>query len=288
MKKAAIIATSIWGLVVLCLLIYLALERPSAPGLPSRPEAPGPGNGAARPFENHPPTAAFKSPAAARESPAGATYFDIKGNLAFPGWMIESAMQLPPDIGADEALALVQEAVRRFYLAYGYINVEVFCQLASDDPPLFEMQITEGKRFVWEDLQIESKSLPAENLRRFFAVEKGHAVNMLEHVKSLADLADAFQEQGYLTFSYVPTITADEDRGTFSTKINVKEGPRYILADVSLNLPDAGKVMNDLIGRPCNMFEISRRLTRLGLVMGDVRIERNAERGEVYIRSKSN
>jgi len=221
------------------------------------------------------------------EGRAAAMYFDIKGNDAFPAWMIRSALQASPEAWQEESIPLIQEAVRRLYLAYGYINVQVSCQVAPGDPPLVQLEIAEGTKFVWDNFQIVSKTLPVDSLRHFFAVEKGHAVNMLEHVKSLADLADAFQEQGYLSFSYIPEVQADKDLGTFSTTINVKEGPRYILADVSLDLPDARLAMNDLIGHPYSMFEINRRLTRIGLGMGDVRIERNTQRGEVYIRSKS-
>jgi hypothetical protein len=287
MKNAAFILTVVWGLLVLCLLLFLSLDRPMTPVPYSQAVASHPRTATELEREDAVPAAKPRRIVPASSTRARAYHFDIQGNEKFPEWIIRRAVRLLVDADAEASIAYIREAVRRFYLAYGYINVQVSCQIVPGEPPLVQVEIEEGKRFVWDEFQIESKTLPEEGLRQFFATEKGHTVNMLEHVQSLADLADAFQEQGYLSFSYVPDVRFDEQLGTFSTKINVKEGPQYILADVSLESPEARSIMNDLIGRPCSMFDISRRLTRLGLEWGDVKVVRNAERGEVYIRSKS-
>ena len=94
---------------------------------------------------------------------------------------------------------------------------------------------------------------------------------------------DDFRERGYMDCSLTPTLSTDDAMGQVNLKVDVSEGPRYIVHDILLESPHAQSILSKLQGQVFSPSLYKSLLDQAGLTETDIRLEFNASRGEISI-----
>jgi outer membrane protein assembly factor BamA len=97
--------------------------------------------------------------------------------------------------------------------------------------------IEEGKRYTWGDVIVLSDSLPAEAVAGLFQIEREWPANLSDLKEMLDSNRSNFQARGYMDCSITPQMSYDDETGQISVRIELHEGPRYVVREIALDSP---------------------------------------------------
>jgi hypothetical protein len=85
--------------------------------------------------------------------------------------------------------------------------------------------------------------------------------------------------------SYTPTYSIDVATSQYNLQLDIHQGPRYVINEVSLDSPNAQSLFGELQGEFYSPSVFESLLAQSGLTTDDIRLEFDASLGEVSIFS---
>ena len=209
--------------------------------------------------------------------------FVFTGNASVSTAQLREFVRLLDGQDRNEDLKKLINKINEVYRAYGFLQAKVTAEPDRSDPAKISISIDEGKQYRWGDIEATSEILPQSTIMTMFHVEKGWPANLADMRNMLHAYVANFQEQGYMDCAFTPQMSFNDKTGEVSLKVDVSEGPRYIVRDVSLDSPNAQSVFSKLQGQTFSPSLYLSLLTQTGLTDKDIRLEFDRSRGEISI-----
>ncbi len=204
----------------------------------------------------------------------------FQGNRNIPTSYIQDTLRLE---GKADEPAEVLNKVREIYLAFGFLRVTVQVGRDPADPSKMLVGIEEGRPYTWGDVKVESAAVPPESLDALFHVERGWPANMAEMRSMMNRHVEHFRGQGYLDCAITPTLSYNDEAGQVNLRLQISEGPRYVVYDVAMDAPELQALFGRLKGEYFLPAAYEAALAQAGLKRGDVRLEFDRPAGRVTI-----
>ena len=143
----------------------------------------------------------------------------------------------------DKALELVREG----WQDRGYLQARV----TGDAKPIssnpvsqrisLSVHVEEGFQYRLQEITFKYNQVFYSNvLRSLFPIETGEVVERQKIAKGLENLKQAYDNQGYLNYTFVPTPSYDDTNRSMSWEIDIDEGKQFYVRDIKvLGLGDA-------------------------------------------------
>ena len=211
------------------------------------------------------------------------------GNKAISGYRLHSLMQTTEmnwlswfknsDVYDPDRLASDQEAIRKYYMRYGYADFRITNTDVAyhDNPAGYVITITmdEGEQFHVSGVNVTSKiaRIDSQSLDRFVAMRAGDVYNASAVEKTVDSLTREMARLGYAFADVRPHGERDETTHQIALAFTVDEGPKVYIEriDVAGNSRTRDYVIRREFdigeGDPYNHALIERaerRLNRLG------------------------
>jgi hypothetical protein len=228
-----------------------------------------------------------KSPDTAQrdQTPAEQKQVTFLGNRTFATSLLEEALRTSNPDHPIAPQTTPAGKIITLYRAYGFLRALVTEEADPTNPNSIRIRIEEGKRYTWGKVTATCRTLPAETVAALLPIEPGHPANLVDLKNHLQAFANYFTEQGYLDFSYTPDQSFDEANGQVNLKIEMHEGPQYVVREISLDSPKAQELCSKLKGQIFHPAEFYSILAQAGLSPNDVRLELDQSHGEIAIFS---
>ncbi len=177
--------------------------------------------------------------------------FSVEGNEAFGDAVLERALafELAEYARAEFSRALADDAAYQaqvYYRTRGFPFAEVEDEVEeTDEGPHLVLRVIEGPRTVVKDDAIEVVGVtvfPREEVRALFEGPRsgsfggGDLLFVADRVSTVSGkLRSAYVARGFLDAAVSPVqVRFSEDRTQANLTLNVTEGPRYVVGDVTL------------------------------------------------------
>jgi hypothetical protein len=188
-----------------------------------------------------------------------------------------------PIVGdGTEAVRTVWEA----YAAHGHTKAKVKAERIEGEPPGWILEIEEGPRYAWGNVEVNSETLPPKTIRDLFPSQPRHAVNLVEFKSFLDSFKKYVESQGYIDFSYTPEMVYDDAQSRLNIRISLSEGRQYQVTAVSFDSPRVQEALSPLLGRPFSPSGLDVMLAKIGLTQQDIEVAVDRTTGDVSLTTK--
>jgi hypothetical protein len=162
----------------------------------------------------------------------------------------------------DGVASEVEERVRRAWQDHGYFKVQAHgdASVLTSGPASERIAVTvhvdEGQQYRLENIRFNgNREISNVNaLRSLFPMKDGDIFSREEVVNSLDNLRFAYRQMGHINFTSIPNTQFNDERQTISLGIDVDEGKKFIVSNVSiLGLDD--HVLEDSLLKPGKVYD---------------------------------
>jgi outer membrane protein assembly factor BamA len=162
----------------------------------------------------------------------------------------------------DGVASEVEERVRRAWQDHGYFKVEahgdasVLTSSPASERIAVTVQLDEGQQYRLENIRFKgNREISNVNaLRSLFPIKDGDIFSREEVAKGLDNLRFAYRQMGHINFTSIPNTQFNDERQTISLGIDVDEGKKFIVSNVSiLGLDD--HVLEDSLLKPGKVYD---------------------------------
>jgi hypothetical protein len=207
----------------------------------------------------------------------------FSGNRSISTAHLEEFARSLKNISPDEFSKELGSKLKGFYRTLGYLKADAIVETDPSDPGRILIKIDEGKQYRWGNFRVNSEILEQNTIYSLFHVEKGWPANLSDIPNMFSAYMHDFKEKGYVDCAYTPHLSFDDESGQVNLQMDISEGPRYIVQNVSLDSSKAQSVFSKLQGQYFSPSLFHLLLNQTGLTEKEVRLDFNPSRGEVSI-----
>ena len=217
--------------------------------------------------------------------------YEVRKSLVFHGNQIFSHAQLTEvarsvnSTDIEQLLAELSEKIRSLYRTSGFMHINVTTKIDPANSDNILIEINEGERYAWGEVKITNDDFPASEIAPLFSVQKGWPANVSEMGDMMKAYADNAKELDYMDCSFTPSFSIDDATNQVNLELDIHQGPRYVINEVSLYSPNAQLLFGKLQGEFYSPSVFESLLAQSGLTTDDIRLEFDASLGEVSILS---
>ena len=151
--------------------------------------------------------------------------FSVSGNKSFPPERIMSLIDLENIFSIDVfSIAHIKESLREFYKSKGFFDVQIDITLSGDSEVVIE--IHEGKRYRLIYTSPQPLELPSYYDKELIA-------------KAVEGIKERLLKEGYAFPSVSVKEEIDSERKAVYLNLEIKEGKRFVLADITFRGKDS-------------------------------------------------
>jgi hypothetical protein len=208
---------------------------------------------------------------------------EFRGNKMIPTQELRKLLARPITGDGTDAVRTVWEA----YAAHGHTKAKVRAVRGAGEPPAWTVEIEEGPRYTWGNVEVTSETLPPKTMRDLFPCQTGDAVNLVEFKSFLDSFKNYVENQGYIDFSFTPEMLYDDVQGRLNIRITLSEGRQYQVTSVSFESARVQDALGPLLGRPFSPASLDVMLAKVGLTEKDIQVVIDRVAGNVTLTSKA-
>jgi hypothetical protein len=211
--------------------------------------------------------------------------FVFHGNQSFSPAQLKEVAHFVNSTDTEQLLGELSEKIRSLYRASGFLHVNVTAKIDPKNSDNILIDIYEGERFTWGEVKITSDDFPASKIAPLLGVQKGWPANFSEMGNMMHAYAETARELGYMDCAFTPDTSIDYTTGQVNLELDLHQGPRYVINEVSLDSPNAQSIFGKLQGEFYSPSVFESLLAQSGLTTDAIRLEFDASLGEVSIFS---
>jgi outer membrane protein insertion porin family len=134
-----------------------------------------------------------------------------------------------------------REAIQKYYRERGFIDISVANviknEVEQDDAAKNMLELTyvieEGNEWVFGDVEFEGNEIFTDDeIRSVFTISPGRPLNVVKFQESISSIAKLYWNDGYVTSNIETTEERDEENGSISYTISIREGVQSVVEDV--------------------------------------------------------
>lgn len=191
----------------------------------------------------------------------------------------------------DEALELVREA----WQDHGYFQAHVtgdartISSNAISQRISLSIHVEEGFQYRLQEITFKHNNLfYSSTLRKLFPIENGEVVERQKIAKGLENLKRAYDNQGFLNYTPIPTPSFDETNRLMSWEIDIDEGKQFYVRDLKVIGRDEAAiqtVLGKLLLKRGDLYD--ENLLNLSLEQQGLKLPECACRGMLHMDEKN-
>lgn len=205
------------------------------------------------------------------------------GNQRIPTTRLEELAWSVKSVKPGDFSKELSSSIKTLYRALGFLKADVIVEADPNAPGEILIKLDEGEQYRWGDFKVNSEILEQKTVLSLFHVEKGWPANPLDIPNMFFAYINSLKEEGHMDCSYTPHIIIDDESAQINLQMDISEGPRYIVHNVSLDNPKAQAIIAQMQGNFFSPSLYQSLLDQAGLTEKEARLDFNSTRGEVSI-----
>ncbi len=153
-----------------------------------------------------------------------------------------SIKQLTHGNSLDEVIDEALERVREGWQDHGYFQAQVKgeAKTLSNSPVsqriALSVQVEEGFQYSLREITFKHNKVitDAQALRTLFPIKDGDILNREKIATGLENLKNAYGTMGYVNFTCVPNTRVDDANRVISLDLDIDEGKKFFVRDISI------------------------------------------------------
>ena len=215
----------------------------------------------------------------------GRKSFVFHGNQSFSPAQLTEVTHSVNSTDTEQLLGELSDKIHALYRVSGFLHADVTAKIDPTNSDNILIEIYEGEPYTWGEVNIKSADFPVNKIASLFGVQKGWPANISEMGNMIHSYADTAHELGYMDCSFTPDMSIDDVTGQVNLELDINQGPRYVINEVSLDSPNAQSLFGELQGEFYSPSAFESILAQSGLTTDNIRLEFDASLGEVSILS---